>query len=138
MTGTSTEFYTRAKNGGWGSSATIVTRLRAGRSGVQIQAGARNFRVPKNVQTGSGTHPASCSIEGVNRPGREADHSPASSAEVRNEWKHSSTTHICIHGMYWSDCTVSFNYTVKKTLDSRNVVNDALQRSRFLLSILSF
>ena len=79
---------------GWGSSATTVTGLRAGRSGVHIQAGARNFRVPDNVQTGSGAHPASCSFLGVNRPGREADHSPASSAEVKNEWWHTSTTNI--------------------------------------------
>ena len=39
------------------------------------------------VQTGSGAHPASCTIGigsfmGVKRPGRDADHTPSSSAEV--------------------------------------------------------
>jgi hypothetical protein len=44
------------------------------------------------VQTGSGTHPASCPMGiggpfpgGKARPGRDADHSPPSSAEVENE-----------------------------------------------------
>jgi hypothetical protein len=44
------------------------------------------------VQTGSGVHPASCPMgtgvpsPGVKaRPGRDADHSPPSSAEVENE-----------------------------------------------------
>jgi hypothetical protein len=44
------------------------------------------------VQTGRGTHPASCTMgtggpfpEGKARPGRDADHSPLSSAEVENE-----------------------------------------------------
>jgi hypothetical protein len=35
------------------------------------------------VQTGSGSHPAS--VGGKARPGRDADHSPPSSAEVENE-----------------------------------------------------
>jgi len=30
---------------------------------------------------------------GVKRPGREADHSPPSSAEVKNAWIYTSTTH---------------------------------------------
>jgi hypothetical protein len=44
------------------------------------------------VQTGSGAHPASCTMGtggpfpgGKARPGRDADHSPPSSAEVKNE-----------------------------------------------------
>jgi hypothetical protein len=39
------------------------------------------------VQTGSGVHPASCPMGtgGKARPGRDADHSPPSSAEVKNE-----------------------------------------------------
>jgi hypothetical protein len=43
-------------------------------------------------QTGSGVHPASCTMGtgdpfpgGKARPGRDADHSPPSSAEVVNE-----------------------------------------------------
>jgi hypothetical protein len=44
------------------------------------------------VQTGSGAHPASCTVGtggsfpgGKARPGRDADHSPPSSAEDNNE-----------------------------------------------------
>jgi hypothetical protein len=52
----------------------------------------RGFSPNLCVQTGSGTHPASCtmgtggSFSGVKaRPGRDADHSPPSSAEVKKE-----------------------------------------------------
>jgi len=35
---------------------------------------------------------------GVMRPGREADHSPPSKAEVKNVWSYTSS-HSCLHGM---------------------------------------
>jgi hypothetical protein len=70
------------------------------------------FVVPTNgpchrVQTGSGAHPASYpmvtrgSSVGVERPGREADHSPPSSAKV-NAWNYTSTPHYAF--MAW--CSV--------------------------------
>jgi hypothetical protein len=49
------------------------------------------------VQTGSGAHPASYtmgtgdSFSGVKRPGREADHSPPTNAEVKKMWIYTST-----------------------------------------------
>ena len=44
------------------------------------------------VQTGPGTHPASCTMgTGKVRPGRDADHSTPSSAEVLKEWSYTST-----------------------------------------------
>jgi hypothetical protein len=49
------------------------------------------------VQTGSGVHPTSYtagtggSFPGVKRPGREADHSPPTSAEVKKIWIYTST-----------------------------------------------
>ena len=60
--------------------------LRTGRSGYRIPVGAR-FSAP--VQTGPEAHPASCtmgtgSFPGVKRPGRDAEPSPSSSAEVKN------------------------------------------------------
>jgi hypothetical protein len=66
------------------SSVGIVTRLRARRT--------RNLdsRHEKEIFTGSGAHPASYRVgSGALSPGvkgsrREADHSPASSAEVKN------------------------------------------------------
>jgi hypothetical protein len=57
--------------------------------GVRSPAGAKDFSYSLFVQTGSGAHPASCTMgtrgpfPGANaRTGRDADHSPPSSAEV--------------------------------------------------------
>jgi hypothetical protein len=58
-------------------------------SGVRFPAWAGNFSLHHRVQNGSGAHPASHpmgtrgSFAGVKQPGREADHSPPSSAEVK-------------------------------------------------------
>jgi hypothetical protein len=60
--------------------------------GARSPAGAKDFSSSLYVQTGSGAHPASCKMGtggpfpwGKARPGRDADHSPPSSAEVVNE-----------------------------------------------------
>jgi hypothetical protein len=60
--------------------------------GVRSLAGAEDFSFCLCAQTGSGAHPASCTMGtggsfpgGKARPGRDADHSPPSSAEVVNE-----------------------------------------------------
>jgi hypothetical protein len=65
------------------SSVSIVSDLRAGKG---------FFSSSLCVQTGSGAHPASCTMGtggpipgGKARPGRDADHSPPSSAELVNE-----------------------------------------------------
>jgi hypothetical protein len=56
---------------------------------VRIPVGAGKFPFLHRVQTGSGAHPASYpvgargSFPGLGWPGREADHSPPSGAEVR-------------------------------------------------------
>jgi hypothetical protein len=42
--------------GGRDSVVIIVTRVRAGRSGVRIPAGTRDFSLLRNVQTGFGAH----------------------------------------------------------------------------------
>jgi hypothetical protein len=60
--------------------------------GVRSPAGSEDFSSSLCVQTGSGAHPASCTMGtggpfpgSKARPGRDADHSPPSSAEVVNE-----------------------------------------------------
>jgi hypothetical protein len=59
---------------------------------VRFQAEAEDFSSSLCVQTGSVAHPASCTMGtggpfpgGKARPGRDADHSPPSSAKVVNE-----------------------------------------------------
>jgi hypothetical protein len=39
---------------------------------------------------------------GIKRPLREADHSPPSSAEVKNAWSYTSTTPVRLHGVVLS------------------------------------
>jgi hypothetical protein len=60
--------------------------------GVRSTAGEKDFSSSLCVQTGSGAHPASCTMGTAGpfpgakaRPRRDADHSPLSSAEVVNE-----------------------------------------------------
>jgi hypothetical protein len=60
--------------------------------GVRSPTQAEDFSSNLCVQTGSGAHPASCTVgtggslsRGEARPGRDADHSPPSSAEVKKE-----------------------------------------------------
>jgi hypothetical protein len=43
--------------------------------------------------------PVALSLE-LKRPGREADHSPPSSAEVKSEWNYTCTPPIGLHGVY--------------------------------------
>jgi hypothetical protein len=51
---------------------------------------------------------------GLKRPGREDDHSPPSSAEVKNEWSYTGTPPIHLHGVVFSqkehrdNCIFSF------------------------------
>jgi hypothetical protein len=59
--------------------------------GVRPPAGGKDFFSILCVQTGSETHPASCTMGtgipfpgGKARPGRDADYSPPSSAELVN------------------------------------------------------
>jgi hypothetical protein len=57
---------------------------------------ARIFLFRHRVQPGSGAHPASYpaategSFPGVKRLGREANHSPPSSTEIKNAWSYTS------------------------------------------------
>jgi hypothetical protein len=77
-----------------GSSVSIVSDygLDDRAIGVRSRAGAKDFSSILCVQTGSGAHPASCTMGtggpfhgGKARLGSDADHSPPSSAEVVNE-----------------------------------------------------
>jgi hypothetical protein len=76
-----------------GSSGSVVSDygLDDRAIGVRSPAGAKDFPSSFCVQTGSGVHPASCTMGtggpfpgGKARPGRDADHPPPSSAGVVN------------------------------------------------------
>jgi hypothetical protein len=67
---------------------------------VRARTGAENFSLHHPLQNGSGAHPVSYPrgtrsfSVGVKRPGREADQSPTSRAEVKNAWSYTSTPPI--------------------------------------------
>jgi hypothetical protein len=80
--------------GSRGSSGSIVSDYGLDDRAIWVrsQAGAKDFSSSLFVQTGSGAHPAYCPMGtggpfsgGKARPGRDADHSPPSSAEVVNK-----------------------------------------------------
>ena len=66
---------------------TIITRIYAERSGVQILDGARDS--PK--------HPGQ---------DREYDHSHPYRAKFKNQWSYTSTQLVCLHGTYWDNFIV--------------------------------
>jgi hypothetical protein len=77
-----------------GSSGSIVSDYGLDDWAIRVRSptGAKDFSSTLCVQTGSGVHQASCTMGtggpypgGKARPGRDADHSPPSSAEVVNE-----------------------------------------------------
>ena len=72
--------------------------------GFESRGGEVLFLFSKTLQTAPGAHPASYSIGTGVLPGlklieRDADHSPQSSAQVKNEWSCTPTPPICPHGM---------------------------------------
>jgi hypothetical protein len=84
------------------SSVGIATdyRLDDRMFGVRIPAGAGNFSPRQRIQTGSGVLGA-LSLE-VKRPVHEADHSPPSSAEVKESVEIYFHSPIHLHGVVLS------------------------------------
>jgi hypothetical protein len=77
-----------------GSSVSIVSSYGLDYRAIEVRspAGAKDFSSILSVQTSSEAHPAPCTMGtggpfpgGKARPGRDADHSPPSSAEVENK-----------------------------------------------------
>jgi hypothetical protein len=68
--------------------------------GVRVPRYGQEFLLLHLVQTGSGVDPTSSytmgtggSFPGVKRPGREAEHSPPTSTEVKKTWIYTFTPH---------------------------------------------
>jgi hypothetical protein len=87
---------------------------------VRFPAEAGNFSLHHYVQNGSGAHPASYPMGiravslGVKRPGYEADHSPPSSAEVKNAWSYTSTPQYAF--MAWCSGKAQEEYKLLNSL----------------------
>jgi hypothetical protein len=66
-----------------------------------------------NVQTGSGTYPASYSMGiGVlslraQRAGNKADHSHPPCPEVENKWGYNSNVLVCLYGVNEDNCALT-------------------------------
>jgi len=73
-----------------------VTRLLVSRCGVRIPAEARDLFFQIVLPAVGPTN----GYREIKRPGREVDHSPPSSADVKNEWSPASAPTICLHGLY--------------------------------------
>jgi hypothetical protein len=77
-------------------------------SRVRFPEGAGNCFLHHRVQNGSGAHPASYPMSskafflGGKAAGAWSDHSPPSSAAVKNAWSHTSTPPIRLHGVVLS------------------------------------
>ena len=83
-----------------------VTRLRAGRSGVRTPAEGRDFSFLQNVQTNSGgpRRPLFNEYRGsspvLKRQRHEVYRSPLSSAEIKKEWRYTSTPPMYLRVAY--------------------------------------
>jgi hypothetical protein len=96
----------------------IVTSLRAGRSGIPIPAGARDFSYSNRPDLLWG--PSSLLLDGcwgsfprAKWLGRDVDHSLSSSAEVKHEWSYTAALPVCLRVMdrdsfiFFSSCIVN-------------------------------
>jgi hypothetical protein len=99
-----------------GNVVGMWTRLSTGRSGVRFEARARDLSL-QMLQIGSGVHPATYSMGTgvlsleVRRQGRDVDHLPPSSVEVKNESSCTFITPICLHGVDRDNFTI-FTFSV--------------------------
>jgi hypothetical protein len=96
--------------------------------GVKFPAGAVEFLFP--TVSGPALEPTQLPIQwvsgvalspGVKRPGRDADHSPPSSAKVKNAWRYTSTSPIRLHGVVLShtDNFTSYLYLIRLSCEDR-------------------
>jgi hypothetical protein len=87
------------------SSVSIVSGYGLDDRAIEVRspADAKDFSSNLCVQTGSGAYRASCTVGpfpgSKARPGHDADHSPLSSAEVKNEEELYSSPPKRLHGV---------------------------------------
>jgi hypothetical protein len=75
----------------------VVTELRTGRSGFDSRQKVEVFLLATESRPTLEPWVPGFLSSGVKQPGREADHSPPPSAEVKNAWSYKSAPPISIH-----------------------------------------
>jgi hypothetical protein len=68
-------------------------------------AAARDVSASAAKRTDRVSEPPSAPPLGLKRPGNVTDHSPISSAKVRNGWRRTSTPSTRLHGVYGENFT---------------------------------
>ena len=95
---------------GWGS---WYCNLAMGRMvwGSDFGRNKRFFSSPKHPTPTLGSTPSLIingfqdSSQGITRPRHDVDHSPPPTAEIRNKWRHTSTSFICLPRMHTDNFT---------------------------------
>ena len=110
----------------------IVTRLWAGRSGVQGPVDERDFSLLQSQLALGYTQPPLQRVPGslprVMRPGPKVDHSTPSSTEVKNEWNYSYIPPIRLNGVYRGHFTLyTFSFAFYVTLRTDTYRTSSLQ-----------
>jgi len=109
-----------------GVVVSMVTRLRWTSQGSWFvsRQGYEIFFLLQSVETGSGAPPPHSLIKRlrgylfpcVRSMGREFDHAPSSSTELKNEWSRTSTVPIRLHGVHSDNFTLSLTQGYKCNL----------------------
>jgi hypothetical protein len=104
------------------SSVSIVTRLRTGRPGFNSRQELRIFLFftagcPYRLVAHPTSYPMNTGVisQGLKRPRREADHSPPSSAEVKNAWSCTSTHQYVFMAWYLIKHRENFTFSIIMT-----------------------
>jgi hypothetical protein len=86
---------------------------------VRSPAGIKGFTSSLSDHTDSGTHAASCTMGtvgpfpgGKERPRRDADHSPSSTAEVEKEWELYPLSPKRLHGVLWDSLRICMHLAI--------------------------
>jgi hypothetical protein len=113
--------YTKLNTKSPDSSVGIATRLRAGQSkvlGFDSRRGLGIFLFTTACRTALGpTQPSIQWVQGalsvgLKRPGREVDHSPPPSTEVKNAWSHTSIPQCIFMARFLVKYRDNFTFTV--------------------------
>jgi hypothetical protein len=109
-----------------GGSISIVTTLRAARPGFDSRQGWDCFWAATSRSGLQSTPPTTQWVPrdlylGIKRPGCEGDHSPPSTAEVKDALSYTSTPSYCFHGVFLTLATGTTLHLPVRTI-TRNTV----------------